>query len=188
MWKKEHPPAILLKKEHKWHSASPTTWPDTGLPPSLELHQTTNPIHNWERVSRNHSVHGHNGNQTRQWLLIPPLCSARRLTPTSIWIFHPATLLHTRLQLHTPCSPNKICSFQQDKDVDKEHFCKSRRLAVTPKPWSTNTGEPSHPHFTSTTRHAQGCYSPNDIDIPDPLWNMWQSIHWEKPTGHWTNG
>ena len=64
-------------------------------------------------------------------------------------LFHPTTLLHTRLQLHAPCSPDKICCFQQDKDVDKEHFCKSWRPAATPKPCSTNTGEHSHPHSTS---------------------------------------
>ena len=44
------------------------------------------------------------------------------------------------------------------------------------------------PPLHLTTRHAQGYYSPNDIDIPDPLWNMWQSIHLEKPTRHWANG
>ena len=145
------PPAILLEKAHEWHSASTTTWPDTGLSPSLELepHQTTNPIRNWERTSRNHSVLGHHGNQTWHWLLIPPPCSPRRLTPTSIWIFHPTTLLRARLQLHTLCSPNKICCFQPDKDVDQEHFCKALETSCYPKPCSTNTGEPSPPHSTS---------------------------------------
>ena len=45
---------------------------------------------------------------------------------------------------------------------------KPYRLAATPKPWSTNTGELFH----LTTRHAQGYYSPSDIDIPDPLRDM----------------
>ena len=173
------PPAILLEKAHEWHSASTTTWPDTGLSPSLELepHQTTNPIQSWERASRNHSVLAHNGNQARQWLLIP-LCVPQEDShrPLSGFFIPPHSC--TQGYSYTHLAHQTRSALSSKTSIWTRSISASATTSGYPKTLFNQHWRAFLPPLHLTTRHAQGYYSTNDIDIPDPLWDIQQSIHW----------
>ena len=77
-------------------------------------------------------------------------------------------ILLTRLDLHFPAR----------QGFGQGAFLQVPETSGYPKTLFNQHWRAFLPPLHLTTRHAQGYYSPSDIDIPEPLWDMWQSVHW----------
>ena len=119
----------LFWKRYVDDTVSPTIWPDTGIPPPLEFYWALDPIHDWRSVLRNHCF-------------LDTMVSRHDYGSISTTVFRKKTHTNHYLDFSSnhPLAPrtlltraDRICTFQRDRDTEKEHVSKALESWGYPK-------------------------------------------------------